>query len=66
MINKFSFTPKSTDILYTTTHPAKMDLDKKSGPKPGSVQTMLFDAYSRVSNKRRLLNKRRHVKIPKN
>ena len=25
-------------------HPAKMDLNKKSGPKPGSVQTMLFDA----------------------
>ena len=25
-------------------HPAKMDLNKKLGPKPGSVQTMLFDA----------------------
>ena len=30
--------------MVFVTHPAKMDLNKKSGPKPRSVQTMLFDA----------------------
>ena len=35
---------KENSLVLRESHPAKMDLNKKSGPKPRSVQTMLFDA----------------------
>ena len=44
--NKARFWPLILLRSIYATHPAKMDLDKMSGPKPGSVQTMLFDAQA--------------------
>ena len=35
---------KPLQLFGFVSHPAKMDLNKKLGPKPRSIQTMLFNA----------------------